>query len=63
MAWGYALIIIGPMFWILSNSFKRQIDILSAMRNLSRTAESEETIDLLCTVMLNSACHAGVMQA
>lgn len=28
MAWGYALIILGPMFWILSNSFKRQIDIL-----------------------------------
>ncbi|MGR3803723.1 carbohydrate ABC transporter permease [Marinibacterium profundimaris] len=28
VAWGYALIIIGPMFWILSNSFKRQIDIL-----------------------------------
>ena len=28
VAWGYALIIIGPMFWIVSNSFKRQIDIL-----------------------------------
>jgi multiple sugar transport system permease protein len=28
VAWGYALIILGPMLWILSNSFKRQIDIL-----------------------------------
>ncbi|AEQ51246.1 carbohydrate ABC transporter permease [Pelagibacterium halotolerans] len=28
VAWGYALIILGPMAWILSNSFKRQIDIL-----------------------------------
>ena len=28
IAWGYALIILGPMIWILSNSFKRQIDIL-----------------------------------
>tara|TARA_B100000575_G_scaffold294262_1_gene309054 strand:+ start:4087 stop:4917 length:831 start_codon:yes stop_codon:yes gene_type:complete len=28
VGWGYALIILGPMLWILSNSFKRQIDIL-----------------------------------
>lgn len=28
VAWGYALIILGPIIWILSNSFKRQIDIL-----------------------------------
>src|SRR3546814_12519813 len=28
LAWGYALIILGPMVWIFSNSFKRQIDIL-----------------------------------
>lgn len=28
VAWGYALIILGPMLWIVSNSFKRQIDIL-----------------------------------
>ena len=28
IAWGYAGIILGPMLWILSNSFKRQIDIL-----------------------------------
>lgn len=28
VAWGYALLILGPMVWILSNSFKRQIDIL-----------------------------------
>ncbi|WP_454855239.1 carbohydrate ABC transporter permease [Rhizobium binxianense] len=28
VAWGYAFIILGPMVWILSNSFKRQIDIL-----------------------------------
>lgn len=28
VAWGYAIIILGPMLWILSNSFKRQIDIL-----------------------------------
>lgn len=28
VAWGYALIILGPMVWIVSNSFKRQIDIL-----------------------------------
>lgn len=28
IAWGYALIILGPMLWIFSNSFKRQIDIL-----------------------------------
>ena len=28
VAWGYAFLILGPMVWILSNSFKRQIDIL-----------------------------------
>jgi multiple sugar transport system permease protein len=28
VAWGYALLILAPMVWILSNSFKRQIDIL-----------------------------------
>lgn len=28
LAWGYALLILGPMIWILTNSFKRQIDIL-----------------------------------
>ena len=28
VAWGYALLILGPMVWIVSNSFKRQIDIL-----------------------------------
>lgn len=28
VVWGYALIILAPMLWILSNSFKRQIDIL-----------------------------------
>ncbi len=28
MAWGYALLILAPIVWILSNSFKRQIDIL-----------------------------------
>ncbi len=28
VAWGYAFIILAPMVWILSNSFKRQIDIL-----------------------------------
>lgn len=28
VVWGYALIIVGPMLWILSNSFKRQIHIL-----------------------------------
>ncbi|TMV91877.1 carbohydrate ABC transporter permease [Thioclava sp. BHET1] len=28
VAWGYALLILGPMAWIVSNSFKRQIDIL-----------------------------------
>jgi multiple sugar transport system permease protein len=28
VAWGYALLIMAPMVWVLSNSFKRQIDIL-----------------------------------
>ena len=28
VVWGYALLILAPMTWILSNSFKRQIDIL-----------------------------------
>ena len=28
VAWGYALLIVGPLVWILSNSFKRPIDIL-----------------------------------
>lgn len=28
VTWGYALLILAPMVWILSNSFKRQIDIL-----------------------------------
>lgn len=28
MAWGYALLILTPIVWIFSNSFKRQIDIL-----------------------------------
>ncbi|MGV0876321.1 carbohydrate ABC transporter permease [Martelella sp. FLE1502] len=28
VAWGYALLIVAPMVWILSNSFKRPIDIL-----------------------------------
>jgi multiple sugar transport system permease protein len=28
VVWGYAALILAPMVWILSNSFKRQIDIL-----------------------------------
>lgn len=28
LVWGYALLIIGPVAWVASNSFKRQIDIL-----------------------------------
>ena len=29
LVWGYALLVLGPMSWVLSNAFKYQIDILT----------------------------------
>lgn len=44
VAWGYALLILGPMAWIISNSFKRQIDILMGRTFFAPTLHNYEVL-------------------
>ena len=56
VVWGYALLIVGPMAWVVSNSFKRQIDILMGhtiapmglgnYRNIIAARQSEFLVNL-----------------
>jgi len=71
VAWGYALIIMGPMVWILSNSFKRQIDILmgstfttpvlSNYENLLFSRQSDFLMNLWNSAMIGVASTVIVL--
>ncbi|AJY44830.1 carbohydrate ABC transporter permease [Martelella endophytica] len=68
VVWGYALMIAGPMLWILSNSFKRQIDILMGVTIAPATLSNYQSVlfsrqsDFLMN-LFNSAVVAVVSTA
>jgi len=64
LVWGYALLVLGPMTWVLSNAFKYQIDILTGKvfatftwRNFEQLLFSRQSHFL--DNLLNSAIVAG----
>jgi len=71
LVWGYALIILVPIIWVVSNSFKRQIDILtgktfapftwSNYESLLFSRQSDFLGNLLNSVIISSIATTAVI--